>query len=792
MKCEDQKPCNRCQKRNIACHVVPKALDGGPIDVTPHKESDLGVNDVSRISAADNEPLLPQPLAADNEPLLPHPLAPDFPDDDSFGSPSTARALHEFAQTGQQSETVAPVPGSVAMEKPSTMFPEMNNFRFLDSMDLFNDNFQPQSSGTKTPRGLINFGLETDLAFSDIDLGFLASYNARVPFESETHVENDTMPGVDPVSDNLGGQTSQDAASTLQDSIWRFVPDRQDHGYAEHPNLSLPATENTEGGHERRVEFDRRATTEKLDLASRDQIIAIVLSQVTPHMPRSPFSRFPNVDLLDSLLQYFLRASFSGASTWFHAASFSPKACRPELLTVMAAAGAVLTPDIALRKLGFAIQEVVRIHLPTIFESDNTEIRHLELSQAYMITLEIGLWSGNSRKIEIAESFQQPLLTMLRRGGKFRRSAYPTIALLAKDNGQALEKKWSEWIYQESFKRLVFHLLQHDAQSSMALLVSPLMSYAETCLPLPESQALWTAGTAKDWKALYLAKANTAPNRVPSLADCINDLELLESSRHLTDIRASCSAFLHAMWGMVWEYRQLTSLLRGKPRLWDSGLVLNSRYQELMKMLEYFRIGYTHECTLLLEMILMHMQFSLDDVQLFAGLEGPDEASRVYSSMREWTESRASRQAVWHAGQVVRAARSLPPHHLRDFNAIALYHASLAFWAYGLACRKAESAQPFESTPNRSSSHEVQGKQVVWLDGKETAEIQKYIAFERGSPGLHGAGADLSFALLRDPSAVMEVVIGSMRQNHDGLSSPRSPLVENLIHLMEGLRDTVN
>jgi len=29
-----------------------------------------------------------------------------------------------------------------------------------------------------------------------------------------------------------------------------------------------------------------------------------------------------------------------------------------------------------------------------------------------MLQIEIGLWSGNSRKMEIAESFQQPLLTV--------------------------------------------------------------------------------------------------------------------------------------------------------------------------------------------------------------------------------------------------------------------------------------------------------------------------------------------------------------------------------------------
>jgi len=38
--------------------------------------------------------------------------------------------------------------------------------------------------------------------------------------------------------------------------------------------------------------------------------------------------------------------------------------------------------------------------------------RNLQNLQAYMILSEIGLWSGNSRKMEIAESFVQPLVVV--------------------------------------------------------------------------------------------------------------------------------------------------------------------------------------------------------------------------------------------------------------------------------------------------------------------------------------------------------------------------------------------
>ena len=42
---------------------------------------------------------------------------------------------------------------------------------------------------------------------------------------------------------------------------------------------------------------------------------------------------------------------------------------------------------------------------------------------------------------------------MLRRALRFRRSVYSTITPLAEDTGDQLERKWHEWIEQESFKR---------------------------------------------------------------------------------------------------------------------------------------------------------------------------------------------------------------------------------------------------------------------------------------------------------------------------------------------------
>jgi hypothetical protein len=54
---------------------------------------------------------------------------------------------------------------------------------------------------------------------------------------------------------------------------------------------------------------------------------------------------------------------------------------------------------------------------------------------------------------------------------------------------------------------------------------------------------------------------------------------------------------------------------------------------------------------------MMSLHVALDDIQLFAGRAGEDEARRIYPQIRTWTQDSESRKAVWHAGQVFHHAK---------------------------------------------------------------------------------------------------------------------------------------
>lgn len=90
------------------------------------------------------------------------------------------------------------------------------------------------------------------------------------------------------------------------------------------------------------------------------------------------------------------------------------------------------------------------------------------------------------------------------------------------------------------------------------------------------------------------------------------------------------------------------------------------------------------EIPFVLEFLMMSLHVALDDIQLFAGREGEDEARRIFPQVRAWTRDAESRKAVWHAGQVFNHAKAFEKTRLRDFYAVAMYHATLVLWVWGM------------------------------------------------------------------------------------------------------------
>jgi hypothetical protein len=249
---------------------------------------------------------------------------------------------------------------------------------------------------------------------------------------------------------------------------------------------------------------------------------------------------------------------------------------------------------------------------------------------------------------------------------------------------------------------------------------------------------------------------------------------------------------LYGMWSLLWEYRQFAAIMRAQTVSGRSNgrLIVGSLHQELTQLMTHFEVSVNEwsgslqpEAILLHELFMMNLYVSLEDVQQFAGKEGAEQARKAYPVLREWAGSRDARHAVWHAGQVLRAAAQHHPKTLRDFSAVAVYHASLAFWAYGVISRASLRAEDVGKMSTSTS-------ETVWLDGEDGPSVQRFISLGRGVPAIrrHTIVPDGNTATpLCDSRAVMEVITRLLGKNGGSNDRAFPPLVSNLSQLMSDL-----
>ena len=789
LKCEEEKPCKRCTKKNITCNFTtayalppPNGMVrspdnmGYPQDASPYRESMQQMH----------QQLPPMQHVQQTQSIQPAPPPPPPVHRHSFSqqTPQLPAMQMNEQQLPPVSQPNMGVEGNMMPPQVPQQQPQGNNmFDYLrDKMMTPNQQnangvavMDYQGGPWGTPRELFDFGVDTNMELNDLDLSFLDSYNSANPFDLRTPSigyptnASDIMPSFT----SAPNVPPLDTTALPKASVWRFRPISKDSGSAEQANLSLPTPTS--------LDVDRRVTCEPITQPARDKILAMILSTCKPNSIPRAVACFPSVNLLDSLFQFSLSSPGSHAKHWIHAPTLLAGQTRPEVLAAIIAAGAVLTPDAAIRKVGYAIQEAIRTAVQVHVEDDNTLMRDLQIMQASLLQLKIGLWSGDSRKMELAEGFQASLVTMARRAGLFRRGTYERIVPYPEDQGDVLEEKWRNWVKQESRKRFALHLFRHDLEASVSVLSSPLISYAELYLPLPESENLWHSPTAQQWKATYMqTSGGPRHDRQPSLVDCIQDLDILATKDSHVDQRQASMAVLGAAWRMIWEYRQLDSSMKDINNQWSNGnLLMTSRHTELTKLLQCFRISSVEDAkvTLILELLLMHLHMSLDDVQLLAGVEGEEEARRVYPALVQWTKTHKARQALWHAGQVIRAARNLRQGLICDFAAIAVYQASLAFWSYGIITRATEPVPMLNSGIS------------AWLDGHEDQGVLRWINNGKGNAAIHaytGHPNSDGPVMVGSPEEVVHSLVVAMRRNHNEARSP--PLVDNLINIMDGLR----
>lgn len=234
----------------------------------------------------------------------------------------------------------------------------------------------------------------------------------ELPFNERPEIPTREPPQVDLTSAESAPSTSSKdhvalgAEAYRQSSLGHWEPGPSDHSAAELEHLAFVSA--SQGiDLESRSMLSGESLIQPIQRTTRDRLLAMLLSTCRPEHTHLVSRAFPSAELLNDLLVRFASDHRNQPDASVHLPTLKTSEAWPVFLASIIAMGALRTGDRALHRFGFALQEAVRTTLPRKFEEANATTRMIWSAQTMIFEIEVGLWSGMKRKMEIAESHCQ-------------------------------------------------------------------------------------------------------------------------------------------------------------------------------------------------------------------------------------------------------------------------------------------------------------------------------------------------------------------------------------------------
>ena len=314
LKCTDQKPCKRCQERNLLCDYGPNP------ESRDHEDSDSAVSELPQ-----TDPLSAVPMAL--------PLPPGI-----LGTESQfERQRDGYAAAPESSSTTA-----VQARRDTT---RPNDFM----QDIWGSTLNVPDIGDYIQ-------LEPDPVLEGLDFSFFDSANASMVRSAAPGAE--LSPLANPASRASPLAAGMEAFRTSE-VLTGWEPGSECVHEQEEHNLILPHDFRPEGPP---FSFNTTQVAElHLSLATRDRILAMILRTASPKFADHIIGSFPSIEVLKNLIQLaFVHIQEHQVIQCIHLPSFDPNEQRPEVLGAIVAYASVCSPSSTVRKFGYAIQEAVR------------------------------------------------------------------------------------------------------------------------------------------------------------------------------------------------------------------------------------------------------------------------------------------------------------------------------------------------------------------------------------------------------------------------------------------------
>lgn len=773
VKCENERPCKRCKKRGTECTSDSlrqrPGLSGTPSAPTPAT------------------PIAPEVLSTPARP----PSMIDGGSVDGFDdAPGPAMPLPNNTVRWDDLPT-----GSCDPNLPA----------FFESIMVPDFDFTSGGEPYQAPPAINNVMPEIEdwLSIDDIfGTDFAPALDEVLGANNSTHGDTLTQLTAEsnPPTEGQFARTHSDASTRhdiFKNSPWLWKPNSATTAFTEHNRIQIADGDVDLSASPAQDYTATFAICDTLSSQARDRIFQLVVKTAKSQVS---VPTFPSAETLELLMKVGIVKRLE-TDAWIHPYSFSSDSASTELLVALIAAGCVCFGNPTVNRTGLVLLEIARVALNKLVEEDNSAVRSLEYLQASMIWLDVCSFCGYKRKMEMAEGNLQPLVTALRRFGKLDRVAYQEIVPRATDDGPALKTKWQQWIEEESYRRLVYHLFEHDMLVTLTKQRQPIISYAELSLRLPACRDLWLAPTAEAWRDTYTAMYTTAHEVHHCLRSMLSKAALLETLPSRYDQTFATNMFLYGVAAQIWEHEQQNALTIDHADHGDACdvLWLRARHQKLHEGLERLRyqLGNFPAVGLLIhEYLLTAMHVKIDTIMRFAGKCGEHEAHMAYQDLQAWFKGKHARTAVWHAGQVVRVARSVPPYHLRGGDALLTYHAVMVLWSYGMMlkdnARRTGLNTPVQggrTLPTANGLLATAAKPTILLDAPLCRESKIFQEQDVGRPCLRlDTSANAPLCQLRKPADIMRLGSKLLESNCPGEPRQRMPqMLKSLCGLMDEL-----
>ena len=370
------------------------------------------------------------------------------------------------------------------------------------------------------------------------------------------------------------------------------------------------------------------------------------------------------------------------------------------LLLLMIGQGAMISTSIDGRWLTGGLTEACRISLFNLIEKNIMMSGDpTVLQSALLFTAQAG-WSGDKWQMDIAMGQRGMYFAMLRHSGYLE---MPSTQAKTLSQQPDVNNLWQEWVRLEGRSRLMYSWATVDQELSLFNDTPPLFSVTEFNAPMPDTQTLWQAKSAKQWSNIF-ERVHEFSDGYSSLGSGVRPLSLRELFRRFVNDSVVCQniqltplhlrLLLHPLHSLVCQFRQLQNCLPDSNLNGSSNLAATStpiKLKEVQSMLQrWYDLAVRYLkcnpfCPLMQASLVVFHLISLNvvtdflKIERFARRDGIDGSFQSRIVMHKQCLGHVE-EAMFHSGQVIRLIRSMPSNIRPPWWAAAMYRAALVFW----------------------------------------------------------------------------------------------------------------